>query len=274
MLVMARWMMACLGAAAFFILYNTGPVTSFPVRGWCLAPAARGAVRPLFYNRNIYDDDDGAGEAYAGAEEGLRYFREYARRGLDRFMQGDLAGCLADFDRAAAANATQPLIQRGIALYIAGHYLNASLQLTKDVELLENTKLFKASDVRIWLSAAYNKLGMREHAVRAVDHTDLTSTGLVEQRYIINSTLAFYAGDKPLEEMLAIVDEADAKDVFGVRFFGNFYLGLYFDSVGEEDLARTFLAFTRGSKRYPDRDMWYHVPRMLHTTRGWDDPPS
>jgi len=279
-----RWLVT----AAVFLCFLLGPAAPLatwlvripmsPQRGCRVLPTPPGThgrrVRLQSYNRNVYDDD-GVGEAYAGALEGLRYFREYARRGMERFMKGDLAGCLADFDRAVASNSSQPLIQRGIALYIAGHYQNASLQLAKDVEALESSKLFKASDVRIWLSAAYNKLGLRDKAVRAVDNTYLTNTGLVEQRYIINATLDFYAGAKPLEDMLSIIDAVDDKDVFGIRFFGNFYLGLYFDSVGEHDLAKTFLAFTRESKRYPDRDMWYHVPRMLHTTRGWDDdPPS
>lgn len=221
------------------------------------------------YNPNIYDDDNE--EDFSTVEEGLRYYREYAKRGLKRFRDRDIAGCLADFDRATNANSTQPLIQRGIALYCAGHFHNASLQLERDIEIVEGSKTFKASDLRIWLSACYNKLGRKKDALIALDHTYLATSGLIEQRFIINSTLSFYAGEMTLDDMMGIIGDTDERDVFGFRFFGNFYLGLYYDSIGEFDLARVFLSFPRGSNRYPDRDMWYHVPRYLYTLRGWDD---
>lgn len=221
------------------------------------------------YNPNIYDDDDEVD--FSNMEQGLRYFREYAKRGMKRFRERDIVGSLADFDRASMANSSQPLVQRGIALYCAGHYLNASLQLERDIEILEGSKTFKASDLRIWRSASLNKLGRKEEAIKALDHSYLATSGLMEQRFIINSTLSFYAGETSLEDMMGIIGDTDERDVFGFRFFGNFYLGLYYDSVDEPDLARVFLEFPKESNRYPDRDMWYHLPRFLYTLRGWDD---
>ena len=83
-----------------------------------------------------------------------------------------------------------------------------------------------------------------------------------------------------------MVGSADAEDRLGYRFYGNFFLALYYDSigkvdrlwlrnlsrlcVGEQDMAQTFLAFPCTSKRYPPTDMWYHVPRALAKLRGWD----
>ena len=221
------------------------------------------------YNPNIYDDN--SEEDFSTVEEGLRYFREYAKRGMKRFRERDIVGSLSDFNRAANANSSQPLIQRGIALYCAGHYQNASLQLERDIEILEGSQTFKASDLRIWLSASLNKLGRRTDAITALDHSYLSTSGLTEQRFIMNSTLSFYAGETSLDDMMSIIGGTDERDVFGFRFFGNFYLGLYYDSVGEADLARVFLSFPRDSTRYPERDMWFHVPRYLYTLRGWDD---
>lgn len=220
-------------------------------------------------NPNIYDDDNE--EDFSGVGEGLRYFREYAKRGIKRFRERDIEGCLADFDRATNSNSSQPLIQRGIALYCAGHYLNASVQLERDIAIIEGSKTFKASDLRIWLSACFNKLDRKEDAIAALDHSYLSTSGLIEQRFIINSTMSFFAGEMPLDDIMGLIGETDERDVFGFRFFGNFYLGLYYDSVGEDDLARVFLSFPRDSDRYPDKDMWYHVPRYLYTLRGWDD---
>jgi tetratricopeptide (TPR) repeat protein len=227
------------------------------------------ALSSTKYNPNIYDDDNE--EDFSSVEEGLRYFREYAKRGLKRFRDRNIEGCLADFDRAANANSSQPLVQRGIALYCAGRYEDASLQLEKDIAMIEGSKAFKASDLRIWNSASLNKLGRKEDAIRALDHTYLTTTGLVEKRFIINCTMSFYANEMPLDDMMEVIGSTDERDVFGFRFFGNFYLGLYYDSIGEPDLARVFLSFPRDSTRYPDKDMWYHLPRFLYTLRGWDD---
>jgi tetratricopeptide (TPR) repeat protein len=221
------------------------------------------------YNPNVYDDD--GEEDFSSVETGLRYFREYAKRGMKRFRDRDIEGSLADFDRAVSSNSSQPLIQRGIALYCAGQYQNASEQLERDIAILEGSKTFKASDLRIWLSASLNKQNRKEDAIAALDHSYLSTSGLVEQRFIINSTLSFFAGEMPLDDMMTIIGDTDERDVFGFRFFGNFYLGLYYDSVNEEDLARVFLSYPKESTRYPDRDMWYHVPRYLYTLRGWDD---
>jgi tetratricopeptide (TPR) repeat protein len=227
------------------------------------------ALSSTKYNPNIYDDDNE--EDFSSVEEGLRYFREYAKRGLKRFRDRNIEGCLADFDRAANANSSQPLAQRGIALYCAGRYEDASLQLERDIKIIEGSKTFKASDLRIWHSASLNKLGRKEDAVRALDHLGLDTPGLIEKRFIINCTLSFYANEMPLDDMMEAIGSADERDIFGFRFFGNFFLGLYYDSIGEADLARVFLSFPRDSTRYPDRDMWYHVPRFLYTLRGWDD---
>ena len=221
------------------------------------------------YNPNVYDDD--GEDDFSSVETGLRYFREYAKRGMKRFRDRDIEGSLADFDRAVSSNSSQPLIQRGIALYCAGQYQNASEQLERDIAILEGSKTFKASDLRIWLSASLNKQNRKDDAIAALDHSYLSTTGLVEQRFIINSTLSFYAGEMPLEDMMTIIGDTDERDVFGFRFFGNFYLGLYYDSVNEEDLARVFLSYPKESTRYPERDMWFHVPRYLYTLRGWDD---
>lgn len=70
----------------------------------------------------------------------------------------------------------------------------------------------------------------------------------------------------------------------GAIFYGNFYLGLYFDSIGthafsvtlyaytvtgDSGLAQAFLRFPFESARYPPSDMWYHLPRALFRMRGW-----
>jgi hypothetical protein len=82
-----------------------------------------------------------------------------------------------------------------------------------------------------------------------------------------NRTLGFFASQVPLEELLDSLGAVDERDTFGARYFGNFYLGLFYDSVGEPGLSQAFLTIPNESERYPKRDMWYHVPRMLYRQR-------
>jgi len=199
--------------------------------------------------------------------DGMRYFREYARRGLQRFQERDLDGAIKDMQRAAKANSTQPLSQLGIFLYCAGNYAQAELQLASDIEKIEAAKMFKATDLRLWRCASLNKLEKFSEAKMALDNSILTTTGLVEYRPLMNTTLNFFAGESPVEDLLDMIGTADEKDFSGNNFFGNFFLGLYYDSVGDMDMARVFLSLSKNSNRYPEKDMWYHLPRVLYEQR-------
>lgn len=59
--------------------------------------------------------------------------------------------------------------------------------------------------------------------------------------------------------------------LIGVKFYGNFYLGLYFDSMNDTEAAKHFLSYPATSNRYPNLDMWYHVPRLLYARYKDDD---
>eukprot|EP01041_Mallomonas_annulata_P001898 gene1898-3675_t len=209
----------------------------------------------------IYDDHD---TYLDDVSDGLRYYREYVKRGMQRFMNHDLQGAEADFNMAKEFNNTQPLIQRGIALYCNGKYDAAAEQFGCDIKYLENLKIVKSSDLRLWKSACLRKLGYIEEADNALDLNNIASYGISEGRYLMNNTLNFYAGQRSIEDMLDIVGSGDEKDFLGVRFFGNFYIGLYYHSIGNMDFAKLFLEIPASCDRYSDKDMWYHVPRVLY----------
>ena len=65
-------------------------------------------------------------------EDKLKYFREYTKRGLLRFKERNLDGALSDFNRALQADSSQPLIQRGVVLYIMGNYVSIYICSTFD----------------------------------------------------------------------------------------------------------------------------------------------
>lgn len=181
---------------------------------------------------------------------------------------------MVKLDAAVKLNTNQPLIQRGIILYCLGRYDEALQQLMKDTEIMEKAKFMKASDLRIWTAACCNKLGLFDNALVAIDSPKRSPNAMPEERYILNSTLSFFAKENTLDDMLELVGSADPQDVAGTTFYGNFYLGLYFDSVGEVEMARSFMQFPYESDRYKTDDMWHHLPRMLYKQRGWDVEPT
>jgi len=229
------------------------------------AAAAFNKSKSILRSDGLYDDY----EESIGMEYGLRYYREYAKRGIKRFMERNLQGALDDFDRAMQSNDSQPLMQRGITLYLLDRYAEAASQLQRDVELIEKPKVSKASDLRLWLCACLNKLGQLEEARAVLEVLELPPSGLIENRFLMNATLEFYAGQKSLEDMLEIIGATDEKDTFGTRFYGNFYLALYHDSINEYGLAQAFLAFPCNSKKYSQKDMWFHLPRAFADQRKW-----
>lgn len=203
----------------------------------------------------------------AGVGDGLRKFRHHTQQGIKRLQARDLEGALSEFDLARSSNTSQPLVQRGITLYLLGRFEEAAAQLTKDVERMESSKTYKASDIRLWLSACWNHLGSPKKAKTALDLNAYSSEGtLLESRHLMTNLLLFFGQEKTLEEMLDVIGttERDANDVQGTIFYGNFFLGLYFESIGEKDMAKAFLDIPCGSDRYDDKqDLWMHVPFML-----------
>ena len=210
-------------------------------------------------------------ENMVGVGDGLRKFRHHTLQGIKRMQAQDLEGALSEFDLARSSNTSQPLVQRGIALYLLGRFEEAAAQLAKDVERMESSKTYKASDIRLWLSACWNHLGSPKKAKTVLELNAYSAEGtLLESRHLMTNLLLFFGLEKPLEEMLDVIGttERDANDVQGTIFYGNFFLGLYFESIGENDMAKAFLDIPCGSDRYDRQDLWYHVPRMLAHQRG------
>lgn len=199
--------------------------------------------------------------------DNTKNFFESAKRGLSNFRQGRYRECLNDLNIAAGSNISQPLPQRGILLYCFEDYENSALQLQRDVNLLESSKFFKATELRLWLFAALKKLGKNVEAVAALDLDNKARIPLQYQGSLMNSTILFYHGDKSIEDMLELIGHTDEDDRSGIRYYGNFFLGLYFDAIGEEGFARAFLALPNESDRYKSGEMWYHLPRVLYQQR-------
>ena len=192
--------------------------------------------------------------------------------GLNHFKKGNILGSIESFDEAQSLNTLkkrQPIPQRGIILYIAGMYSEAQIQLLEDIILIEKAKLNKASDLRLWRAACFNKLNMTKNSIEALDIDNIEENGLSEDDYLLNCTLNFFAGRKSLEDMIELLGNDDSKQITSRSFFGNFYLGLYYDSIFNQNLATGFLSIPAGSEKFKTDDMWHHVPKVLLSSRGY-----
>lgn len=93
---------------------------------------------------------------------------ERLKGGIREFQLGNFTSAAALFDEAAGLQLNQPIVQRGVTLYLLGRYDDALTQLMTDTERLEKLKLFKASDLRLWMSACCNKLKLQDYAIQVL----------------------------------------------------------------------------------------------------------
>lgn len=202
--------------------------------------------------------------------ESMRGFRDEARQGIAHVLEGSLSLAIGAFDRAAAFNTSQLLPQRGILAYCVGDYEKAVEQLSRDIYIMEKPKVTKATELRLWLSVALMQLGKDELALSTIDVNDTLSLPVRGQSLFLNQTCEFFSNMIPMEDLLDFIDQRsmrDTQDVAGIRFYGNMYLGLYYDARGEPELAQAFLSLPAQSSRFGPNDMWHHVPRLLYRHR-------
>ena len=236
-------------------------ITSFKIRQDQLRKANADAA---------YEDHD---NSILGVSNDTNYFRQYAKRGLDKFKNNDIDGCIIDLKRARAASSRQPLMQLGIFLYINNDFENAEKELMHDIITIENAKINKASELRLWRSASLLKLGNNNDAMKILNSPVTKNlTTMNEDRFIMNVTMGLFSGDLQLEKMMQFIDDSNANDASSFRFYGNFYTALYLDAIGDSDLCKTFLSFAIATNpSSSSKDIWYHLPRMFYAKRFGHD---
>lgn len=200
----------------------------------------------------------------------LKSFQQHAYDGIACVLEGRIHDAFSAFNLAATFNSSQPLPQRGILAYCTGDFQAAIEQLSRDVFALEKPRMVKATDLRLWLAAAHQHLGNTEGMRAAIDPENNLRLPISTQSRMMNLTSEFFLGEVPLEDLLMYIVESsshDDSDFMGHNFYGNLYIGLFYDSKKELDLAQAFLAFPASSRRYGPRDMWHHIPRVLYRYR-------
>ena len=148
-------------------------------------------------------------------------------RGVAEFERGQFAASAAAFDELAKLIPDQAphLWQRGIALYYAGRYTDCRRQF-------ESHRSVNPDDVE---NAAWHFLCVgREKGVEAA-RMALLPVGPDSRRPMRQVYEMFRGKLTPAEVMKAAGNDAEG------RFYGNLYVGLYYDALGRKDLASTHI---------------------------------
>ncbi len=158
----------------------------------------------------------------------------YLMRGGVRFRAGKLDESLADFDRSIELDPQSEAHnwQRGIALYYAKKYQEGR-------EQFELHRRVNPNDVEnsVWHFMCVAKLDGPEKA-RAVL---IPSAG--DSRPPLMDVLELFRGKKTPEDIAKAAEKYKAGTRTGdsARFYGYLYIGLYYEAIGDDKLAREWI---------------------------------
>ncbi|HAY80333.1 MAG TPA: hypothetical protein DCY79_11050 [Planctomycetaceae bacterium] len=158
----------------------------------------------------------------------------YYVRGRAHFQAGEIKQSVADFDRYVKLRPDRESRQweRGISLYYAGEYQRGADQF-------QLYQTFHDNDVEnsTWRYLCLAKIS----GVKKARTTMLPIKN--DRRVPMMQIYQMYRGELTPEEVLAACKVGDpAKEVLAGRlFYARLYLGLYYDSLGKDDLARRYL---------------------------------
>jgi lipoprotein NlpI len=154
----------------------------------------------------------------------------YYQRGCLRCWNGDFAGSVADFDRYVSLRpeVEQRLWERGISQYFVGHYAAGA----KQFELYQS---YHDNDVE-------NSVWRYLCQAKTVGHAEARQQLLPiknDPRIPLMEIYRLFQEQATAEEVVAAISagEPSASELASRQFYGHYYLGLYYDSLGNHEKA-------------------------------------
>jgi lipoprotein NlpI len=179
-------------------------------------------------------------------------------RGMQKFRDNEVAGSLADFDRAAQLEpqSAPQLWQRGISDYYAGKFREGRRQFelhqTVNPHDVENAAWHFLCVARVDGVAAARK------ALLNIDTTRDTRVPMAE-------IYALYAGRGTKESVL----QAAAKDATPeAAMYADLYLGLYYEAAGDQDQSRALIR--KAAAAVVPGNYMHDVSKVHLRQRHWD----
>ncbi|XP_037473065.1 uncharacterized protein LOC119349159 [Triticum dicoccoides] len=150
------------------------------------------------------------------------------RRGMELFKQGDVAGSVAEFDRAIELDPRQKayLWQRGLSLYYLDRFEDAAEQFRLDVAANPND-----TEESIWCFLCEAQLyGVEEARNRFLE------VGL-DRRPVMREAYALFKDGGDPEKLTSNFSSSSG----GELFYASLYAGLYYESQKDADLAKSHI---------------------------------
>lgn len=184
-----------------------------------------------FESANANDNRDAALAALNGLlaqypEETFAYYQ----RGCLKCWMGDFQGSVTDFDKYVSLRpeVEQRLWERGISQYLVGQYEAGA----KQFELYQT---YRDNDVEnsVWRYLCQVKIDGQ--AVAKQQLLPIRN----DTRIPLMDIYRLFQGQASVEDVLAAISQGEPAEpeLASRRFYGHYYLGLYFDSLGEREQA-------------------------------------
>lgn len=172
---------------------------------------------------------------------------EVMRRGVDKFLKGNVEESLVDFDRVVELQpSSKPYLwQRGIALYYAGRYKDCKSQF-------ESHQTLNTEDVE---NAAWHYLCTARAESPGAARKQLLTIRRDGRRPMMK-VHELFAGKAGVQDVLRDAEQADGT----ARFFAALYIGLYYEANGDGAKAEPWLK--RASDSSQDQDYMGAVARI------------
>ena len=174
-------------------------------------------------------------------------------RGVAEFEQGRFAASAAAFDDLAKMmpDRAPHLWQRGIALYYAGRYTDCRRQF-------ESHRSVNPDDVE---NAAWHFLCVAKEKSADAARTALLPVGPDARRPMREVYQMFRGALTPADVMKAAGNDPEG------LFYGNLYVGLYYDAIGQKESAATHIR-AAASDRFEAVGGYMHMVARVHLTHA------
>ncbi|CAO2184662.1 unnamed protein product [Urochloa humidicola] len=200
---------------------------------WSRAPPAappplRPAATPAVPRRLILPVAAGIWDFISGGAGGAAAASLAVRRGMQLFREGDVAGSLAEFDKAIEMDPRQKqyLWQRGLSLYYLDRFEEGAEQFRIDVAANPND-----TEESIWCFLCEAQLYGIEEARKRFLEVGLDSRPVMREAYAM-----FKDGGDP-EKLVSNF----SSNSLGEVFYSSLYAGLYYESQKDEDKAKSHI---------------------------------
>lgn len=197
------------------------------------------------------------------SNEGARREAQVAvRRGMKRFVEGNVAESLEDFDKALKLDPSQEpyLWQRGLSLYYAARFQEGAQQFQDDVAVNPND-----TEEAIWCFLCEAQLTNAEDARKK-----FLKVGR-DPRPVMRAAYKLFQTGEGIEDLLGAATDNGGHD----SFYALLYLGLYHESQKNEVAAREAITAAVNTP-YGQRsgDFMAKLGQVHCLCRGWSTTPD